>query len=311
MPKKLTPVEEIDAAVEMTEDQVILANHVLEVNGNMLHLEIKDGFMSIKNEVITGLPKINASDENLAKALSTAWLGILDGRYAEMDRWVHAYHTKTELQTMMVCDWAGFLVITEGIPYASQIIPASRFVSIPTDPGVYQYEYLMGEYKVTHKMKNTRYEASEAPWFTTQRNAYYKHLALTLMVLGHDINARYFPRTGRYIAKLEEVISIEDSNERAAVSAQNIAVSGVKRTEYRLDNFIKKEAEQGKVFQSAVRAVKLADGTLMAVKDVIGREFDRWLGSLPYGKIVVTEQNVEKFISTCVQNPKLEVTVVG
>jgi len=305
-------IEEIDAAV-VTESQVILANHVLEVNGNMLHLEVKDNkILMIRNEVVQDppLPLINTSDDNLSKALSTAWLSLLDNTYPIMDRYVHMKYTPEQLSVKMVTDWAGYLIVEEGIPYASELIPASKIVSIPTDPGVYQLEYIAGKYKILREMKDTRWEKAEPKWRTQQRKAVYKHTALNLMFLGYNINARYFESTARYIAKLDEVISIPDAAERAKVSKDNIARSVVGQTEYHVDQWAEKvEQETGKKFQSAVRAVKLADGTILEALDCIGLKFMRWWDNSPVGEYKVTAENLENFLSTYAQE-RLVMTII-
>lgn len=318
MPKKLTPeVTPIKFVEGQTEDEVMLNNHVLVLNGNRLHLTVKDTILMVRNEVVTDLPQVNTSDDGLSKAISTAWLGLIDNRYPLADRWVHMLHTPEELNAMMVSDWAGYLVIVKDVPYASEIIPASEFVSIPTEPGVYQFEYLMGEYKVNHKMKNSRYVAGEPKWISQQRNTYYKQLAITLLVQGRNINARYFPRIGKYIAKLSETIQIEDPVERKTFSDINIKTAAVKSTEYGLKVYETKLATEGKSFVSAAEVLKLADGTFMAavdgimecidgstkeVKSVIGHEFDRWYGTVHLISMPVTVVNAQNFLSTCAQH---------
>lgn len=292
--KSTKPVVQSD---DVTEDDVVLANHTIEVNGNTLHLDVKDSILMIRNAAQTGEVLLNTSDENLSRAFMTAWLALVDKRYPAMDMYVHLLHSPEELKILQVSDWAGYLMINEDVPYASKLIPAKRFVSIPTDPGCYQFEYLMGEYKVTRKMKNSRWVKGEPEWIRQQRNTLYKHLALNFLLAGRNINARYFPRTAIYTHKISEVIAIPDAEERHAVSQTNIDKSVIKNADYSLGIYEQKLAEAGKKFESKLRGVKLADGTFMPIEQMIGHVFSRKFNTIALDDLEVSEVNAEHFVS--------------
>jgi len=309
MPKKLSPetIEQIDAAVAVTVDEALeRANHTLVINGNRYHLEIKDNILMLRNEVVLDklLPRINTSDISLCKAFPTAWLALLDEKYPLMDYWMHFLHTPKELALMRVTDWAAYLVIDDAFKYASKLVPAAKFVSLPTEAGVYQVEYINGVYKVIRKMKDTRQEVGEPDWRTKQRNANYKHQAISILFSGQEVNARCYGNTSLYMKKMEEVISIDDDELRAETSERNIATSTFKKNEYKINTYIQKLEDEGKTFKSAARTIKLANDVILEATDMIGRKFIIFDGKVGLNPFKVTKENLETWLNVSHKDPE-------
>jgi hypothetical protein len=84
----------------------------------------------------------------------------------------------------------------------------------------------------------------------------------------------------------------------------------VRRTEYGLGVYATKLAEEGKTFQSAMRAVRMSDGTLMSITQVVGHTFARKLGNVALPNMEVTEINAENFVSVAAQH-QLAVSLVS
>ena len=294
-----------------TEEQVILANHTQDVCGNVMHFIPADGILRITNEEVNDLPVFRCKNDDLSRAFSTAWLGLIDGRYPLFDRQVALLHTHEDLKAMVSCPWAGYLTLGEDDAYVSPLISKKSFMSLPTDPGVYVLDYLMGQYKVVRNLKATRYVADEPRWVKIARSAFYKHVALSILATGRNVEARHFPRTNKYVQSMDEIISIPDAAERAVESDRRIKTATIKQDEYGLNVYVTKLAEKGEKFESQLEQIKLVNGQLMTKADALGHTFNRTFGTVPMGTVEVTALNVENFFSIAGRHQTLALELVS
>jgi hypothetical protein len=306
MSKKLsTPVtentvSEIDALTQAS--HIMINGHAMSITwagDNTLHIR-PDDF----DEAVERPYNFGNAQKNLCTAMPKAWLDYANGKYPVAINGLHLRYTWEEMKRnpMGIVPGAGYLLAGRELPaeWAARLLSAPR-----QDTGVFLLDYVEGKLKIVKEMHDSTYVEGEYDGFggpAQQRNAFNKHMALNMLLTGAAINVHYFPTTAeRYVTKIMAPIN-QPIGERIEIASQAIGEYVVRHSEKGVAAYAAKLAGEGKTFQSAMRAVRMSDGALMSITEIVGHTFARKLGKVQLPAMEVTEINAENFVSVCAKN---------
>ena len=240
------------------------------------------------------------TEKNLCTALVTAWLSYANGAYPMAMPGLHLYRTWEDLKKV-----PGKVMPNAGILIAGTELPeewASRLLSAPRqDEGVFEVDYVMGKLQIVKEMKNSTWTEGEYEGYggpLHQRNTFWKHVALDMLLNGMAINVHYFPTTAtRWAAPIMAPID-QPLNVRVAAAAQGIAEGTLKKTERRVHAFYAAQEAKGVDFKSTLREVKLISGEILTAEKMLGVDLLRWRGNNYIGHKTITAANIEESLTT-------------